>query len=202
MVLDYYFYTSNSPERIVGRWGVLSHIWAMDSEQQKAWHQGLDGPGLVGHRPYWGQEEVRLHARCLFILRKYVFPVKTMSNTGFSKKNNQVKQNRDWHWAAFAIPAMLELLTNAYFTPESLTPTGWFFLLSALKKCQITCKSLQKSFARKITMTTSLERLFSRVFAHVYIQRTSLSTRMNSTDCICRASLQCKCACVLSHEKL
>ena len=45
------------------------------------------------------------------------------------------------------------------------------------KKCQITCKSLQKSFARKITMTT-LERLFSRVFAHVYIQRTSLSARM------------------------
>ena len=36
---------------------------------------------------------------------------------------------------------------------------------------------MAKGFAREITLTT-LERLFSRVFAHVYIQRTSLSARM------------------------
>ena len=36
---------------------------------------------------------------------------------------------------------------------------------------------MAKAFAREITLAT-LERLFSRVFAHVYIQRTSLSARM------------------------
>ena len=100
----------------------------------KNWHQGLDGPGLVGHCPNWGQEKVRLHARCLFILRKYVFPVKTMSNTGFSKKRvqvNQVTQNRDWHWTAIAIPAMFELLTNSCCTPKSLTLT---YIVQGLEK--------------------------------------------------------------------
>ena len=36
---------------------------------------------------------------------------------------------------------------------------------------------MAEAFAREITLTT-LERLFSRVFAHVYIQRTSLSAKM------------------------
>ena len=36
---------------------------------------------------------------------------------------------------------------------------------------------MAEAFAREITLTT-LERLFSRLFAHVYIQRTSLSARM------------------------
>ena len=36
---------------------------------------------------------------------------------------------------------------------------------------------MAEAFAREITLTT-LEPLFSRVFAHVYIQRTSLSARM------------------------
>ena len=36
---------------------------------------------------------------------------------------------------------------------------------------------MAEAFAREITLTT-LERPFSRVFAHVYIQRTSLSARM------------------------
>ena len=36
---------------------------------------------------------------------------------------------------------------------------------------------MAEAFAREITLTT-LERLFSGVFAHVYIQRTSLSARM------------------------
>ena len=36
---------------------------------------------------------------------------------------------------------------------------------------------MAKAFAREITLTT-LEGLFSRVFALVYIQRTSLSARM------------------------
>ena len=36
---------------------------------------------------------------------------------------------------------------------------------------------MAEAFAREITLTT-LERLFSRVFAHVHIQRTSLSARM------------------------
>ena len=62
---------------------------------------------------------------------------------------------------------------------------------------------MAEASAREITLTT-LEQLFSRVFAHVFIQRTSLMLKCknDSTDCICRASLQCKCACVLSHEKL
>ena len=36
---------------------------------------------------------------------------------------------------------------------------------------------MAEALAREITLTT-LEQLFSRVFAHVYIQRTSLSARM------------------------
>ena len=36
---------------------------------------------------------------------------------------------------------------------------------------------MAEAFAREITLTTP-ERLLSRVFAHVYIQRTSLSARM------------------------
>ena len=42
---------------------------------------------------------------------------------------------------------------------------------------RINSSRASEAFAREITLTT-LERLFSRVFAHVYIQRTSLSARM------------------------
>ena len=56
----------------------------------------------------------------------------------------------------------------------------WFALLY-IWRCSVffhhVLPKMAETFAREITLTT-LEGLFSRVFTHVYIQRTSLSARM------------------------